>query len=79
MAQDFVFEKYIKITNNQEFKKVPINTCKSDMYKIYEERKQTSIIILLILPNKIVITSNYWKDLNSNHYFYVTVHCINDN
>lgn len=74
MAEDSVF----KNTHNYEFKEIPRNTYKFDLYKIYKDWKQTLIIILFSFPYSYAITSDCGQDLSGNYYLSVTAHYIDN-
>lgn len=76
MAEDSVFEKYIKTKFNPEFKKISRKTCKSDSCKVYDKRKQILIAILSSLSYRITITFDCWECLNDNYYLYIIVNYI---
>lgn len=69
MAEHSMFEKYIKTTYNFEFKEVSNSKYKSNICKMFEEWKQTLVVIFSSLPYKILVTSNYGKVLKATTIF----------
>lgn len=67
MAEDLIFRKYKRTMYNPKFKNVLRRAYKSDIYKIFEEWKQSLIIIFSSLLYRITITYDYSKGLNNNH------------
>ena len=74
-----VFEKFMKEYANPSFKRIPRNTIRSDILKMFTDMKKDLITLFANVPlMSICITADLWSARNAIGYIVVTSHFIDE-
>uniref|UniRef100_A0A7C9EH65 hAT-like transposase RNase-H fold domain-containing protein n=1 Tax=Opuntia streptacantha TaxID=393608 RepID=A0A7C9EH65_OPUST len=61
---------------NSDVKHITRNTCKADVFKLYQKGKSKVMDLLSYSPSRISLTSDFWSCMTSDSYMCITVHFV---
>ena len=63
---------------NPDVKHITRNTCKADMFKLYQRSKCRIKELLSTCPGRVSLTADFWSSITGDSYMCITIHFINN-